>query len=214
MSKWICQICGYVYDEEKEGIPFSQLPDSWVCPLCGADKASFSPEGGVEEKPQAPMPVIHEDLEELSPGVLAAVCSNLARGCEKQYQAEEAALYQQLADFFTAAAPAAPQNTLEDLSSLVSQDLNQGYPTLHSTAKAEKDRGTQRICVWGEKVTRIADSLLKRYQKEGEAFLQGTRIWVCSVCGFIYVGDSAPELCPVCKIPAWKFDVVEGRSGK
>lgn len=214
MSKWICQICGYVYDEEKEGIPFSQLPDSWVCPLCGADKASFSPEGGVEEKPQAPMPVIHEDLEELSPGVLAAVCSNLARGCEKQYQAEEAALYQQLADFFTAATPAAPQNTLEDLSSLVSQDLNQGYPTLHSAAKVEEDRGTQRICVWGEKVTRIADSLLKRYQKEGEAFLQGTRIWVCSVCGFIYVGDSAPELCPVCKVPAWKFDVVEGRSGK
>ena len=214
MSKWICQICGYVYDEEKEGVPFSQLPDSWVCPLCGADKASFSPAGGVEEKPQAPMPVIHEDLEELSPGVLAAVCSNLARGCEKQYQAEEAALYQQLADFFTAAAPSAPQNTLEDLSSLVSQDLSQGYPALHSAAKAEADRGTQRICVWGEKVTRIADSLLKRYQKEGEAFLQGTRIWVCSVCGFIYVGDSAPDLCPVCKVPAWKFDVVEGRSGK
>lgn len=214
MSKWICQICGYVYDEEKEGVPFSQLPDSWVCPLCGADKASFSPEGGVEEKPQAPMPVIHEDLEELSPGVLAAVCSNLARGCEKQYQAEEAALYRQLADFFTAAVSPSSQNTLEDLSSLVSQDLNQGYPTLHSAAKAEEDRGTQRICVWGEKVTRIADSLLKRYQKEGEAFLQGTRIWVCSVCGFIYVGDSAPELCPVCKVPAWKFDVVEGRSGK
>ena len=201
MSKWICQICGYVYDEEKEGVPFSQLPDSWVCPLCGADKASFSPEGGVEEKPQAPMPMIHEDLEELSPGVLAAVCSNLARGCEKQYQAEEAALYQQLADFFTAAAPAAPQNTLEDLSSLVSQDLSQGYPTLHSAAKAEADRGTQRICVWGEKVTRIADSLLKRYQKEGEAFLQGTRIWVCSVCGFIYVGDSAPG-----RLPRWRVN--------
>ncbi len=209
MSKWICQICGYVYDEEKEGVPFSQLPDSWVCPLCGADKASFSPEGGVEEKPQAPMPVIHEDLEELSPGVLAAVCSNLARGCEKQYQAEEAALYQQLADFFTAAAPSAPQNTLEDLSSLVSQDLSQGYPTLRSAAKAEADRSTQRICVWSEKVT-----LLKRYQKEDETFLQDTRIWVCSVCGFIYVGDSAPDLCPVCKVPAWKFDVVEGRSGK
>ncbi len=54
----------------------------------------------MEEKPQAPMPVIHEDLEKLSPGVLAAMCSNLARGCEKQYQAEEAALYQQLAAKF------------------------------------------------------------------------------------------------------------------
>ena len=214
MSKWICQICGYVYDEEKEGVPFSQLPDSWVCPLCGASKASFSPEGGAEEKPQAPAPVIQEDLEEFSPGILAAVCSNLARGCEKQYQEEEAALYRQLADFFTAAVPSSPQNTLEDLASLVSQDLEKGYPILHSAAKAEGDRGTQRICVWGEKVTRIADALLKRYQKEGEAFLKGTRVWVCSVCGFIYVGDSAPELCPVCKVPAWKFDAVEGRKGK
>ena len=214
MSKWICQICGYVYDEEKEGVPFSQLPDSWVCPLCGASKASFSPEGGAEEKPQAPAPVILEEMEELSPGILAAVCSNLARGCEKQYQEEEAALYRQLADFFTAAVPPSPQNTLEDLASLVSQDLEQGYPILHSAAKAEGDRGTQRICVWGEKVTRIADALLKRYQKEGEAFLEGTRVWVCSVCGFIYVGDSAPEICPVCKVPALKFDVVEGRKGK
>ena len=38
MSKWICQICGYAYDEEKEGVPFSLFPDSWVCPLCGASK--------------------------------------------------------------------------------------------------------------------------------------------------------------------------------
>ena len=211
MSKWICQICGYVYDEEKEGVPFSQLPDSWVCPLCGASKASFSPEGGAEEKPQAPAPVIQEEMEEFSPGILAAVCSNLARGCEKQYQEEEAALYRQLADFFTAAVPPSPQNTLEDLASLVSQDMEQGYPILHSAAKAEGDRGTQRICVWGEKVTRIADALLKRYQKEGEAFLEGTRVWVCSVCGFLYIGDAPPALCPVCKVPAWKFDKIEGR---
>ena len=37
-SKWVCQMCGYVYDEEE---PFENLPDSWVCPLCGAPKSAF-----------------------------------------------------------------------------------------------------------------------------------------------------------------------------
>ena len=38
---WICQICGYVYDEEKEGIPFEDLPADWVCPLCKHGKSDF-----------------------------------------------------------------------------------------------------------------------------------------------------------------------------
>ena len=47
--------------------------------------------------------------------------------------------------------------------------------------------------------------------REGESFLKDTQIWVCTVCGFVYVGDQAPELCPVCKVPAWKFEKVERR---
>ena len=30
--------------------------------------------------------------------------------------------------------------------------------------------------------------------------------------GFVYVGDAAPELCPVCKVPSWKFEKAEGRA--
>jgi rubredoxin len=49
MSKWICLICGFVYDEAKglpnEGIPpgtpWSLVPDSWKCPDCGVGKSSF-----------------------------------------------------------------------------------------------------------------------------------------------------------------------------
>ena len=62
-----------------------------------------------------------------------------------------------------------------------------------------------------QKVTVILNSLVQRYQREGSAFLRNTQIWVCSVCGFAYVGDTPPELCPVCKVPAWKFDKIEGR---
>lgn len=116
-----------------------------------------------------------------------------------------------LADFFTAAAPAPVDGSLDQLLALIEADLQEGYPALQSAARAQGDRGTQRICVWGEKVTRILDSLLRRYQREGEAFLQDTQVWVCSVCGFVYVGEEPPELCPVCKVPAWKFEAVEGR---
>ena len=44
--KYVCSICGYVYDEAREAVPFAQLPNSWVCPLCGAPKSAFVPEAG------------------------------------------------------------------------------------------------------------------------------------------------------------------------
>lgn len=39
-----CTVCGYIYDEEKEGTPFNDLPDDWTCPVCNAPKDAFEPE--------------------------------------------------------------------------------------------------------------------------------------------------------------------------
>jgi len=212
VSKWICSICGYVYDEAKEGKAFAELPDTWVCPLCGAPKSAFVPEKQ-EAAPKAPVAPVELDGEmvKLSAGELSALCSNLARGCEKQYQEPEAALFKELADFFAAATPLEPGAELGRLAELFQEDLTAGYPALRAAAQAAEDRGTLRICVWGEKVTNILYALAQRYQKEGEAFLANTQVWVCTVCGFVYVGDAAPALCPVCKVPAWKFEKIEGR---
>ena len=44
MAKYICNVCQYVYDEEAEGKKFSDLPDSYTCPMCGAGKDSFHKE--------------------------------------------------------------------------------------------------------------------------------------------------------------------------
>ena len=33
--KAVCQLCGYVYDDEKESVPVAELPDDWTCPCCG-----------------------------------------------------------------------------------------------------------------------------------------------------------------------------------
>ena len=40
--------------------------------------------------------------------------------------------------------------------------------------------------------------------------LAGQEIWVCTTCGFVWIGEAPPELCPVCKVPAWKFEKAEG----
>ena len=49
MKKYVCQVCGYIYEPEKgdpdgkiaPGTAFENLPDSWVCPVCGAPKDQF-----------------------------------------------------------------------------------------------------------------------------------------------------------------------------
>ena len=42
--KYVCVLCGYVYDEEAEGVKFADLPGDWTCPLCGAGKEDFEPQ--------------------------------------------------------------------------------------------------------------------------------------------------------------------------
>ena len=210
--KYICQICGYVYDDAKEKVPFEELPDDWKCPLCGAAKSDFKPEAnGDEKKVVTAIEPMEEDLEKLSAGQLAALCSNLARGCEKQYKQEEADLFKQLADYFTAVVPAVNDASVEKLAKELQTDA-ENYAAVRATADANADRGAARVCVWGEKVTRMLSSLVNRYLNEGEAMLKDTNIWVCTTCGFVYIGDTPPELCPVCKVPDWKFEKIEGRA--
>jgi len=51
VKKYRCVVCGYVYDPEKgdsgsgvdAGTSFDDLPDDWVCPVCGASKDQFEP---------------------------------------------------------------------------------------------------------------------------------------------------------------------------
>lgn len=52
MERYVCGVCGYVYDPAvgdpeagiRKGVSFQDLPEDWVCPVCGAGKDEFSPE--------------------------------------------------------------------------------------------------------------------------------------------------------------------------
>jgi len=53
MQRYVCTVCGYIYDPQKgdpdsgiePGTPFEKLPADWVCPMCGAGKNEFEKEG-------------------------------------------------------------------------------------------------------------------------------------------------------------------------
>ena len=223
MNKYICSVCGYIYDEAK-GIPeagiapgtaWEDLPEDWVCPLCGAAKEEFGKQGDsavtVEKKPISVIEA-SSDMKELSPLEISALCSNLARGCEKQYKSEEAVLFNDLAGHFKKASAPAKAPDFGQLIALIEKDLEEGFPNANVVASDAKDRGALRALVWSEKVTRILKSLLTRYQKEGDAMLENTGVYVCTICGFVYIGETPPDICPVCKVPNWKFEKIEGRS--
>jgi glutamate synthase domain-containing protein 2 len=41
MAIYKCQVCDYLYDEDKEGLKWEDLPDDWVCPVCESEKSLF-----------------------------------------------------------------------------------------------------------------------------------------------------------------------------
>ncbi len=83
------------------------------------------------------------------------------------------------------------------------------YGDAKATAALMEDRGALRVLTWSEKVTLIMRTVLERYQKD-PSFLDHTGVYVCDICGFIYIGDDPPEFCPVCKVPGHMILRIQG----
>lgn len=218
MKQMVCSVCSYTYDEAKgmpeagiaPGTKWEDLPADWKCPWCGAGKEMFREKEGSASSAHNNHEKPHVD-QEVSPMELSIIFSNLAQGCEKQYMPEQAEAFLELARYFQKKAESPSHADTTAMSQRIEDDLNARYPYAYSIAMAHGDRGALRALTWSEKVTRITQSLLTRYQKEGAGMLDQTSVYVCSVCGFIYVDNDPPERCPVCKVPDWKFERIEGR---
>ena len=202
MKEYICTVCGYVHKTDGE------LPQDFICPLCGAgrDAVTLQEENNAQTAIEKP----HTE-KELSAMEMSIICSNLARGCEKQYLPKESENFKKLSEFFRSKAQPEDMASYEKLLELIEQDLSSGFPYGNIVAGKQPDRGALRCQVWAEKVTRMLQSLLLRYRTEGDKMLENTGVYVCTVCGFVYVGNEPPKLCPVCKVPDWKFEKVERR---
>ena len=204
MKKYVCTVCGYIHNGE--------LPNDFVCPVCGAGKGAFKEvvEGAAADVIEKPQNTLDKELSAME---MSIICSNLARGCEKQYMPAEAEKFASLGEFFRKKAGNISEGKgLAAISALLKEDIDKNYPYAHSVADAVGDRGAKRSLVWSEKVTRMLQSILARYEKEGDNMLEHSGVYLCSICGFVYVGEKAPDLCPVCKVPSWEFEQLKGRA--
>ncbi len=81
-------------------------------------------------------------------------------------------------------------------------------------AKEAREEGFEEIAKLFEEVGKIEAEHEKRYRKlldnleKGIVFKgDGVTVWKCRNCGYIHIGDSAPEVCPVCNHPQAFFEV-------
>ena len=184
--------------------------------MCGAAKSDFKKleDEPINNEPEKKQNIVvheeNEDMEKLSIGQLAALCSNLARGCQKQYKFEEEQSFLKLSKYFSDITPAIENDSIDNLSNMIMSDINEQYVKVNNIAKSNNDRGAMRVCVWGEKVTRMLNSLVNRYIEKGEEIFEDSEVWLSTTCGFIFIGKNPPEKCPVCKVPSSKFEKIEG----
>ena len=207
MKKYRCTICGYIYDDAKNEVKFEDLPDDWKCPLCGAPKSLFEEvkEEKGEIKKESKVEVIEEDddLRELSNYEISLICSNLARGCEKQYLEEEKDLFMELSKHY-GELESDKTGSLDDVLDMVNSDINDFSKAMEVFSKYD-DRGAKRVVNWANKSTNIMKVVIDTYKEKGIDYIKNTKIWVCDICGFVYIGDNPPKVCPVCRVPSLKI---------
>ena len=206
MKKYRCIICGYIYDETKEKVKFEDLPDYWTCPLCGSPKSAFEEvieESQKEEESIEEQQEIEEDLRSLTNEEITYICSNLAKACEKEYKEEEQNLFAELATYFEEKTKEVP-GTIEDIKEANKQEQKDIEQAM-KIADENSDRGAKRVLTWATKTSNMMKIILENYEKKGLDYIKNTKIWVCDICGFIYIGEEPPKVCPVCKVPSFKI---------
>ncbi len=225
MRKFVCSICGFVYDEAA-GIPeagfaagtlWEQVPDDWRCPWCRATKSQFrlqdaspAPAAASAQPAAATIRTQSTPSGELSAAALGALFTNLAKGFEKQYRPEESQLFSELAAYYHARAGQPETASLSALADVNNSQLDDAFARAYAQAAELADRGTLRALTWAEKVARMQNGHLAQFQQQPET-IAAAKIYVCEICGFIYIGDDAPEICPVCKVPRLKIAAVARR---
>ncbi len=138
MSKYVCQICGYEYDEDVEKTKFSDLPDDFVCPECGAPKDLFELKEDNEKKEKNDGVRVDKDkelvnkdeLKELSDDELEIIFTSLSKASEKQYNLNDSKIFSELADVFKKK----HHNKEKDSIELIDNALNSSFKKAFSIA--------------------------------------------------------------------------------
>ena len=107
-----------------------------------------------------------------------------------------------------AGAPIGPGNTLQNLGHAINgeaYEVREMYPVFIRVAEFQGDEAAAKSFRWALEAEKIHLDLYgeaKKYVEKGVDWRLGKKIWICSVCGHTYIGDSPPDRCPVCGSPS------------
>ena len=59
-NEYECDVCGHIYDEDKENKAFKEEPDDWACPICASDKTQFK----LKEEPKSAAISVEQKISE------------------------------------------------------------------------------------------------------------------------------------------------------
>ncbi len=220
---WRCVICGYFYEGE-------ELPADFICPLCKHPAKDFVKVG----PPAATTPKGGKREMELKGSKTAA---NLAFAFAGESQARNKYTYfaskakkdgyEQIAAIFEMTANNEKEHaklwfkaldgigtTPENLLAAAAGEHEEWTEMYRKFAEEAREEGFTELADQFAAVALIEKRHEERYRKlaanieKGEVWVRvGENRWECRNCGHIYIGEKAPEVCPVCKHPRAYFEL-------
>ena len=220
MKKYVCPVCGYVYEGD-------ELPADFVCPLCHKGVEVF------EEVQEAPAAGGDNRLK----GTKTA--ENLATAFAGESQARNKYTYfasvakkegyEQIAAIFLKTAEnekehakmwfkelAGIGNTSENLAAAAAGENYEWTDMYADFAKTAEEEGFDELA----RKFRLVAAIEKHHEERYRALLGNietatvfekseVKIWECRNCGHIVIGTKAPEVCPTCNHPQSYFEISE-----
>ena len=209
MKKFICKVCGYVYEGEK-------APD--VCPKCKAPASAF------EEVNPLKGTKTEENLRTAFAGESQATnkYTYFASKAKKDGYVQIASIFEETANnerehakmWYKLLNGGEISGTADNLR-MAAEGENYEWTDMYADfAKTAREEGFEEIARLFDGVAAIEKEHEKRYLKllenvKGDLVFskEGDVVWQCANCGHICVGKKAPEVCPVCGQPKSYFQV-------
>ena len=215
---WRCSVCGFEY----EG---AELPADFTCPLCKHSAADFVK---IEPKNQEEKTMDFKGSKTEANLMYAFAGESQARN-KYSYYASKAKKegYEQIAALFEATANNEKEHaklwfkafhgigtTYENLLDAAAGEHEEWTEMYKNFAEVAKEEGFVELAAQLAAVAQIEKRHEERYRalaaniEKGEVWAKvEENRWECRNCGHIHTGESAPELCPVCKHPRAYFEI-------
>ncbi len=103
-------------------------------------------------------------------------------------------------------------NTIENLQAGIDGEnfeVEEMYPAYDAIAKLQGEKGAERAIHFALEAEKIHAEMYSEAKKlaEEKKDMDIEKIFICPICGYTEIADTAPEKCPVCGFPGDKFEV-------